>query len=246
MSLPEVATREEWLEARVQLLAREKELTRTRDALNADRRRLPMVKIEKDYVFEGPDGSATLAELFGESRQLILRHVMFDPEWDDACPGCTACVDELSDGLLDHLRSRDTAYVLVSRAPLEKLEAYAARKGWTVPWYSSFGSEFNYDFHVSLDPGVQPVEYNYRDASALEQAGQGWVLSKPSEVAGVSCFLRAGDDVFHTYSTYGRGDEGLSDSYFLLDLTALGRQENWEEPKGRAAVVRGADPSFTD
>ena len=186
MSLPEVTTPEEWREARVQLLAREKELTRTRDALNADRRRLPMVRIEKDYVFDGPDGEATLVDLFGESRQLILRHVMFDPEWDDACPGCTACVDELSDGLLDHLRSRDSAYVLVSRAPLEKLERWKAKQGWDIPWYSSFGTDFNHDFGVTIDESKGSAQYNFRSKAEWEAMGSDFFASEISPTNSIS------------------------------------------------------------
>jgi predicted dithiol-disulfide oxidoreductase (DUF899 family) len=237
MSLPQVTSREQWLEARRRLLVEEKELTRRRDALTAERRRLPMVRIEKDYLLEGPQGPAPLVALFGDSSQLIIQHVMFDPSWEDACLGCTATIDELSDGLLAHLRSRDTAFALVSRAPLAKLEAYRAKKGWTVPWYSSFGGDFNYDFHVSFDPAVAPVEYNYR-SDGLD--------NEPGEMAGNSCFLRDGDSVYHTYSTYARGTDQLGNSYTLLDLTALGRQEDWEEPRGRAARVHGADPTFTD
>src|SRR5450755_431167 len=137
MSLPPVVSRDEWREARRRLLAQEKEATRARDALNAERRRLPMVRIDQEYVFEGPQGKATLADLFGGRPQLIIQHVMFGPDWDAACPGCTASVDELSDGVLTHLASRDTTLVLVSRAPLAKLQAYAASRGWTVPWYSA-------------------------------------------------------------------------------------------------------------
>ena len=137
MALPDVVTREEWLAARTRLLATEKEPTRSRDALNTQRRRLPMVRIDKDYVFDGEQGKVPLAALFGDSRQLIIQHVMFGPAWDAACPGCTASVDELSDGMLRHLRSRDTAFALVSRAPLAKLQKYQASRGWTVPWYSS-------------------------------------------------------------------------------------------------------------
>src|ERR1700743_463183 len=161
MSLPQVVTRTEWVEARRQLLAEEKKLTRQRDALNAERRRLPMVRVEKDYVFDGPDGKASLTDLFGGHGQLIVQHVMFGPDWDAACPGCTAGVDEVAEGMLAHLRSRDTAFALVSRAPLDKLRAYAASRGWTVPWYSSAGSDFNYDFGATLDSGRQLLEYNY-------------------------------------------------------------------------------------
>ena len=240
MSLPQVVSHTEWLEARRRLLAEEKKLTRQRDALNADRRRLPMVLIGKDYVFEGPQGQAGLADLFGGHGQLIVQHVMFGPDWDAACPGCTAGVDELSGGVLTHLRSRDTEFALVSRAPLGKLQAYAAGRGWTVPWYSSHGSDFNYDFQVSLDKSRAQVDYNYR--SVPEALGG----EDTTELPGVSCFLRDGEEIYHTYSTFARGTDTLGSSYSLLDLTALGRQEDWEEPRGRARTVHGADPTFTD
>ncbi|MGH6654820.1 MAG: DUF899 domain-containing protein [Actinocrinis sp.] len=246
MSLPQVVSREQWFEARKQLLAREKELTRARDALNADRRRLPMVKVDKDYVFHGPKGEASLPDLFDGRRQLVVQHVMFDPSWTDACAGCTASIDELSDGMMVHLNSRDTTYALVSRAPLEKLEDYKNRRGWTLPWYSSHGSTFNYDFHVTMDQSVQPIEFNYRGAQELEKAGFGWILEGSSEQPGHSCFLQEDGEVYHTYSTFARGSEALGGSYGVLDWTALGRQEAWEEPKGRVQSPHGADPSFTD
>ena len=152
MSLPDVVSREQWLEARRRLLAREKEFTRSHDTLNADRRRLPMVKVDKEYVFQGPDGQVTLAELFGDKRQLIVQHVMFGPDWDKPCPGCSAAIDELSPGVLKHIGSRETAFVLASRAPYDKIAVAAKERGWTVaPWYSSYGSDFNYDYQVSLD-----------------------------------------------------------------------------------------------
>ncbi len=247
MSLPQVVSRDEWLVARKELLAKEKELTRRRDALNAERRRLAMVEIEKDYFFEGPDGTASLLDLFEGQRQLIVGHFMFNPSWDDGCPSCSAGADEISDGLLEHLHVRDTRLVQVSRAPLEKLERYKARKGWTFPWYSSYGSDFNYDFHVTLDESVAPLEYNYRTRAEHEQAGTAYYLEgeQPIEEPGSSYFLRDGDRVFHTYSTYGRGAEMTGGSYYFLDLTALGRQEDWEEPKGRATSARGAIPDFS-
>ena len=247
MTLPDIASRHEWEAARKDLLAKEKELTRKRDALNAERRRLPMVRIDKEYVFDGPEGKRTLVELFDGRRQLMTSHFMFDPSWDDGCPSCTAAAEEMSDGLRAHLDRRDTRLVYVSRAPLEKIERYKAKKGWTFPWYSSFGSDFNYAFHVTLDESVMPVEYNYKTAAELAQdaAARGYPeWEQPFELHGLSCFLRAGDDVFHTYSTYGRGVESLGGSYYFLDFTALGRQEDWEEPKGRAAATHGADPSF--
>ena len=246
MSLPEVVSRDEWLAARKDLLAKEKELTRQRDALNAERRRLPMVKIDKEYVFEGPDGKRSLLDLFDGRRQLIVGHFMFNPTWEDGCPSCSAGVDEISDGLLEHLHARDTTLVQVSRAPIDKIERYKAKKGWTVPWYSSYGSDFNYDFHVTIDESVAPPEYNYRTKAEHEAAGTGYYFAgeEPIEEPGLSCFLRDGDDVFHTYSVFARGAEMTGGSYYFLDLTALGRQEDWEEPKGRAASPHGADPSF--
>ena len=244
MSLPEVVSRQEWLAARKKLLEKEKQLTRERDALNAERRRLPMVKLDKEYVFEGPNGKATLLDLFDGRSQLILRHFMFDPEWEDGCPSCTAGVDEMCDGLIEHLNARDTSFVVVARAPIEKINRYKAKRGWSVPFFSSFGSDFNYDFHVTLDASVAPVEYNYKNAEELEAMSPGWVLDESFEMPGQSCFLRVGDDVFHTYSSYARGAEMTGGSYYFLDLTALGRQEDWEEPRGRAESVRGAVPDF--
>jgi predicted dithiol-disulfide oxidoreductase (DUF899 family) len=244
MSLPDVVSREAWRAARVDLLAQEKAMTRARDALNTKRRELPMVRIEKDYVFEGPDGSARLLDLFDGRRQLIVQHFMFDPSWEDGCPSCSAAADEISAGLLEHLHARDTTLAVVSRAPIERIERYKARKGWTFPWYSSNGTDFNYDFHVTLDESVAPVEYNFRDKEELEQAGLGWLAEGSSEQPGYSVFLRDGDQIFHTYSMYARGAESLGGSYYFLDLTALGRQEDWEEPKDRAASGRGAVPNF--
>jgi len=246
MSLPQVVTQKEWGAARVELLEREKELTEQRDALVADRRRLPMVKIEKDYVFDGPDGKVSLLDLFEGRRQLIVGHFMFDPSWDDGCPSCTAGADELCDGKLEHLHTRDTTFAYVSRAPIEKIERYKAKKGWTFPWYSSYGSDFNYDFHVTLDPSVTPVEYNFRSQEEWVERGQGFSFaeSESLEQPGRSSFLRVGDDVFHTYSIYARGLETVGGSYYLLDETALGRQEDWEEPTGRTESLRVAEPNF--
>jgi predicted dithiol-disulfide oxidoreductase (DUF899 family) len=241
MALPEIVTHEQWLDARKRLLAAEKEETRRRDALNAERRRLPMVRIEKEYKLAGPQGTAGLTEMCGNARQLIVQHVMFDPSWDAPCPGCTASVDEVSDGMLTHLRSRDTEFALVSRAPLAKLQKFQAGRGWTVPWYSSHGSDFNYDFQATVDKSVPQVDYNFRSVLDMIEDDDA-----PEELPGMSCFLRAGDDVFHTYSTYARGTDTLGSAYSMLDLTALGRQEEWEEPKGRAPRVHGADPTFTD
>lgn len=240
MSLPDVVSREQWLEARRQLLDREKEYTRSRDALNADRRRLPMVAVDQEYVFEGSDGKVTLADLFGGHRQLIVQHVMFGPDWDEPCPGCSASLAELSQGVLDHIGTRETTFVLTARAPYDKIAAKAKERGWSsFPWYSSFGSEFNYDYGVTLDAVRGLIDYNYRPVP--EAVGD----DQSAELPGYSCFLREGDQVFHTYSTYGRGSDHIINSYALLDMTALGRQEDWEEPKGRVAPIRGGDPTFS-
>jgi predicted dithiol-disulfide oxidoreductase (DUF899 family) len=244
MSLPEIVSRQQWLIARRQLLVREKELTRQRDALNADRRRLPMVRVDKQYAFEGPDGPASLARLMGDRAQLVVQHVMFDPEWEKPCPGCNASLDELAPAVLAHLQTRDTAFAAVSRAPYGKIAGYRAQRGWRFPWYSSHGSDFNYDFHVTADAAVAPVEYNYRSQQELARKDPAWLDAGSAELPGFSCFLRDGDTIYHTYSAYARGTEQTAGTYELLDLTALGRQEEWEQPAGRAASVRQADPSF--
>ena len=245
MTLPDVVSRDEWRTARIELLAEEKAMTKARDALSTKRRLLPMVRVEKEYTFEGPDGPATLLDLFAGRHQLIIQHFMFDPSWDDGCSSCTAASDELSDGLLAHLHARDTTFAVVSRAPLDQLERYKQKRGWVFPWYSSNGSDFNYDFHVSLDPSVAPVEFNFRTPDELAAKGMEWILEGPSEQPGYSMFLTHDGEVFHTYSTFGRGTEWLGGSYAFLDLTALGRQEDWEQPTGRADTVRGPVPDFS-
>ena len=247
MSLPRNASREEWHAARIELLEKEKEMTRARDALNVERRNLPMVEIEKDYVFDGPEGKVTLPDIFEGRPQLIIYHFMFHPEWEDACPSCTAGTDELNDGFLDHLHTRDTTYAMVSRAPFEKLERWRAKKRWTIPWYSSFGTDFNYAFGVTIDASRGFDEYNFR--SLDEYAAMGHESMKtadqPYDMPGRSCFLQVDGRVFHTYSVYARGLESTGGSYYFLDLTALGRQEEWEEPKGRSESVREAQPDFS-
>jgi predicted dithiol-disulfide oxidoreductase (DUF899 family) len=171
MALPEVVSREQWLEARLALLAQEKEETRRRTALAAERRRMPMVRVEKNYVFDGPKGPISLRELFGDATQLIVQHVMFGPDWEAACPGCTASLDALPAAVLAQVRSRDTEFALVSLAPLAKLQAYADARGWNVPWYSSAGSDFNVDFEVTLDRERQP-RFNYADAVGMLEEGE--------------------------------------------------------------------------
>ncbi len=199
-NLPPIVTLEEWRTVLNQLLVKEKEATRARDALAVERRRLPMVAIDKDYNFDGADRKARLIDMFEGRRQLIVYHVMFHPTWDEGCVGCSMSVDNI--GHLSHLHVRDTSLVLVSRAPQAKLRTYQQRMGWTIPWYSSFGTDFNVDFGVT--------------------AGE-------DEKSGVSVFLRDSDKVYRTYFISGRGDEMLGTVWSYLDLTPFGRQETWEE-----------------
>ena len=222
---PRIASHDEWVADRVAHLANEKRLTIELDRLRAERRRLPMEKIDKSYVFDGPKGKLSLLGLFEGRRQLIVYHFMFDPGWDKGCHGCTGYIDAMGD--LSMLHARNTTFVAVSRAPLAKLEAYKARKNWGLPWFSSYGTDFNYDFHVTLDESVAPVEYNYRSKADMEARQS--ANSTAGEEHGLSVFFRLGDEVFHTYSAYARGTESLTDSYALLDTTPYGRQEDFED-----------------
>ncbi len=201
MSLPRIATREEWLAARKELLAKEKHLTRQRDVLNTERRNLPMVEVTKEYMFDGPDGRVGLIDLFDGRRQLIIYHFMFDPSWEDGCPSCTAGTDELSPGFFAHLHARDTSLAFASRAPQQDIARVKARMGWTMPWYT-MTDDFDADFGVD-------------------------------EWHGTNAFIRDGDRIFRTYFVNERGDEAMGGTWSYLDLTALGRQEEWEDsPEG--------------
>jgi predicted dithiol-disulfide oxidoreductase (DUF899 family) len=208
MNLPTVASAAEWEEARDALLAREKEATKERDALAAERRRLPMVRIEKDYVLDGSQEKARLVDLFEGRSQLILYHFMFGPNQEAGCDGCSMFIDQV--GHLAHLHARDTSFAIVSRAPIEKIERYRKRMGWEIPWYSSFESDFNVDFGLSPETPQADV---YQDGESF----------------GLSVFIRDGDDVFRTYFTTSRGVEALGSVWTFLDLTPLGRQEEWED-----------------
>ncbi len=228
---PPVVTHDQWLKARVELLEQERELTRQRDRLNAARRRLPMTRVTKPYEFTGTNGRVSLADLFEGRRQLIVYHFMFDPAdkqgppFSEGCPGCSHVADNLPHPA--HIHARNTSLVMVSRAPLEKITPFKQRMGWTVPWVSSFGSDFNYDFHVTLDESKAPVLYNYMTKDELARKGQPFHYEGESH--GLSVFLREPDGLFHTYSTYGRGVDHLLNTYNLLDLTPFGRQEDWED-----------------
>jgi predicted dithiol-disulfide oxidoreductase (DUF899 family) len=213
----EIVSQEEWLVARKAHLAKEKELTRLRDQLAAERRELPWVRVEKAYVFDGPDGKATLAELFAGRSQLIVYHFMMGPDWEEGCKSCSFVADHF-DGAIPHLAARDVAMVAISRAPLARIEAFQQRMGWRFRWLSSHGNDFNYDYHVSFRPEEMAggeVYYNYRTGEF------------PSEEApGLSAFYKDADgNVFHTYSTYARGLDILMGAYNLLDLAPKGRDE---------------------
>jgi predicted dithiol-disulfide oxidoreductase (DUF899 family) len=222
MTMPKIVSHDEWLAARTALLAEEKEVTLRQDALTARRRELPMVKLAKDYVFDGPHGRTSLPAAFEGRRQLIVYHFMFGPEDTEGHNSCSLMVDNI--GHPEHLHALDTTIALVSRAPRDRLVPFQQRMGWTIPWYSSFGSDFNYDFHVTNDEAVAPVQYNYKDKATLIEKHTPWYVS--GEWQGVSVFLRDGDDVYHTYSAYERGIDALVNTYTYLDLTPLGRQEH--------------------
>lgn len=199
MAHPRIVSFDEWHAAREAIVAQEKALTRARDVLAAERRRMPMVHIDRDYAFEGPDGPVSLLDLFDGRSQLIIYHFMFAPDWDAGCDGCSMVADSI--GTLAHLHARDTSFAMVSLAPLAKLEAYRERMGWELPWVSSHGSDFNRDFGATIDG-----EENHL----------------------LSVFLRDGDEIYRTWYTDNRGIEVLLSTFTLLDMTPLGRQETWE------------------
>jgi predicted dithiol-disulfide oxidoreductase (DUF899 family) len=213
----QIVSREEWIEARKALLAKEKEWTRLRDQLSVERRALPWVRIDKEYVFKGPNGEKTLGDLFAGRSQLVIKHFMLGPGWQDPCVGCSFESDHI-DGVVVHLEHHDVSYVAVSRAPYPEIAAMQKRMGWKFTWVSSFGSDFNYDFNVSFTPeqiAAGQATYNYRtDAAPME------------EMSGRSVFYK--DDsggVFHTYSSFARGGEVMLSTYALLDMTPKGRNE---------------------
>lgn len=215
-----IVSREEWLEARRALLLKEKEATHLRDRINAERLALPWVRVDKDYVFDTPQGKKKLADLFDGRSQLIVYHFMFGPEWKAGCPGCSFLADHI-DGTLPHLNHHDVTLVAISRAPLARIEAYKKRMGWQFPWVSSHGSDFNYDYHVSFsvdDLAKDRILYNFTAIEASEGN---------DELPGLSAFYRDGTgDVFHTYSSYARGPEELIGTLMILDRAPKGRNEN--------------------
>jgi predicted dithiol-disulfide oxidoreductase (DUF899 family) len=213
MKLPKIVTQAKWLEARKKFLVREKEFDHERDRLTEARRKLPMVKVEKDYVFDGPQGTVTLSDLFEGRRQLIVYHFMFDPAGKAGCKHCSCVMDNIAGGMI-HLTARETSFAAISRAPIAKIKAFKRRMQWTFPWVSSFKNDFNYDYHVTLDPDKGSTVYNYERVSFL------------GELPGLSVFFRDNNLILHSYSTYFRGLDMLLSMYHLLDRTPLGRQED--------------------
>ena len=215
-----VVSHDEWLAARKQFLAKEKEFTRLRDQLSQERRELPWERVDKNYVFDGPGGKETLAQLFDGRSQLVVYHFMFDPDWDAGCPHCSFWADNFN-GIPVHLSHRDVTMVAISRAPIAKLEAYRKRMGWSFKWLSSFGSDFNFDYYASFTPDEVKDSTAYFNYERRKPAGG-------EDVVGISAFVKdeaGSENIFHTYSTYSRGVDMLNGAYHYIDLTAKGRDE---------------------
>jgi len=213
----DVVNKDEWLQARKKLLAKEKEFTRLRDEMTKQIRSLPWEKVEKSYAFVGPEGEQSLAGLFGKHRQLAVYHFMLGPGWEQGCPSCSFLADNF-EGIPIHLAQRDVSFVAASRAPLEEIDAYKKRMGWGFKWVSSHGSDFNFDFQVSFEDGdikAGKASYNYAPATGIG-----------NEMPGASFFYKDGDAIYHTYSTYGRGLDLLIGTYNWLDLAPKGRDED--------------------
>ncbi len=217
MKTPRVTSQNEWLAAREKLLVREKELTRLRDKIAAERRELPWVKVEKEYVFTGPQGQESLSDLFGDKNQLMIYHFMLGPDWEEGCTSCSFWANNF-DGIDIHLAHRDISFLAISRAGYDKIAAYKKRMGWRFKWVSSLGGDFNYDYQVSFTPEQKENNasyYNYRYTEYFAD-----------ELVGVSVFARDQlGDVFHTYSTYSRGVDMLNGAYNYIDLSPKGRDE---------------------
>jgi len=217
MQTHRIVSRDEWIVARKHHLAQEKEFTRLRDRLSAERRDLPWVRVDKDYVFEGPNGKQHLDQLFGGKSQLIVQHFMFGPDWDAGCKSCSFWADNYN-GIIVHLMQRDIAFVVVSSAPFERIEAFRKRMGWSFEWVSSSGNDFNHDYHVSFTPeeiAAGEIDYNYVPRT-----------TSITELPGISVFYRdAAGTVFHTYSCYSRGLDAMNAAYQYLDLAPMGRNE---------------------
>jgi len=213
MNNSKIVTQDEWLSSRIKLLDKEKDLDKERDQLSMARRELPMVKVGTEYVFDGPQGPVSLRDLFEGRRQLIVYHFMFDPDSDTGCKHCSCTMDNIA-GSLIHLTARDTSFAAISRAQTSKIEPFKSRMQWTFPWVSSYSNDFNYDYHVTLDPDKGSTTLNYREVDVH------------GEMPGLSVFFRDNDQIFYSYSTYLRGLDTFMPMYHLLDITPLGRGED--------------------
>ena len=217
MSKHQIVNHEEWIAVRKSFLAKEKEFTHLRDQLSRERRELPWEHVKKQYLFEGASGKETLADLFGKRSQLIVYHFMYGPDWEGGCRSCSFWADNFN-GIIPHLNQRDVSFVAISRAPLSKLQAQARKLGWTFKWVSSYGNDFNFDYNVSFSPEARArgeAVYNY-----------GMPIKDSEEMPGISVFFRDGDQIFHSYSTYGRGLDMLNTAYHYLDIAPKGRDED--------------------
>lgn len=226
--IPEIVSRSQWLADRISLLEKEKEATRKMDAVKAARRRLPMVAIEKEYIFEGTEGKRSLLNLFEGRRQLIVHHFMYFDDSSRFCPGCSLEADQnYNSFLFKKLHDKSVTLVAISRAPIDRIQEEKEKKNWDFPFYSSQKNDFNYDFQATLDP-KRNQEYNYEGMEI-----KGWLKEYRGDLPGKSVFLRDGNKVYHTYSSFARGLELAATHYNYLDLTPYGRQEAWEDsPKG--------------
>jgi predicted dithiol-disulfide oxidoreductase (DUF899 family) len=227
MTAPRIVSHQEWLKAQQSHLAKEKEFTRLRDELARQRRELPWERVEKTYVFDAPEGKVSLSDLFGGKGQLVVQHFMFGADWNEGCPSCSFWTDNFN-GIDVHLAHRDTAFALISRGPIAKLEAYRKRMGWNVRWVSSLNNDFNFDFGVSFKPDEQAVTYNLDTMTPYGQENPGLSAFRKSE----------GGAIYRTYSTYARGLDVLNGTYHLLDMTSKGRDE---DPKHPMSWVRRHD-----
>ncbi len=214
MTSHRIVSHDEWVNARKAFMAKEKEFTRLREELARERRELPWEKVDRDYVFDAVEGKVTLSDLFGGKSQLIVQHFMFGPDYEEGCPSCSFWTDNF-EGIEGHLAARDTAFVLVSRGPLDRILAYRKRMGWTFRWVSSLANDFNYDYGVSRRPGEKLLDYNF---STIQR--------DVDEHPGISTFIKQDGAIFHTYSVYARGIDVVNGAYQLLDLTAKGRDED--------------------